>query len=115
MPILTLVLNVVLSQSPSGCRGHGHKLSDMETYGPADGFSQPFGRQPYALGHFATDLLIINGGRSSILRYWQALKTNLDRGLNQDAAWRAALESTFGISVVDFYAEYERYRGRGFR
>ncbi len=90
-------------------------LAELETYGSNDGFTHPFGRAPYCLGHFATDLLVSRRGRSAILEYWRTLGSNLARGINSDAAWRAAFQSVFGISVVDFYADFEAYRSRGFQ
>lgn len=96
-------------------RDQGYALSELEAWPNNNGFGAPFGRAPYNLGHFATDLLASPSGRASILAYWQELGNNLRRGMSEDAAWRAAFQSTFGVSVSQFYVEFEAYRARGFQ
>jgi len=96
-------------------RDQSYALAELEAWPNNSGFNTPFGRAPYNLGHFGTDLLVSRSGKSAALSYWQTLGNNLRRGMSQDAAWRAAFQSTFGIPVSQFYAEFEAYRSRGFQ
>jgi hypothetical protein len=99
----------------SEARDQAFALSDLESWPNNSGFGAPFGRAPYNLGHFATDLLVSRSGKAAVLAYWQTLGANLRRGTGGDAAWRTAFESTFGIPVAQFYTEFEAYRSRGFQ
>ena len=57
----------------------------------------------YTLGFMATDFLVDNfGGLLALVSFYDAI--------GPDMTWQAAFRSTFGISIDEFYAEFEAYR-----
>lgn len=67
-----------------------------------DGRSEP----GYAKGQMAAELLERIAGRAAIDRaYWEAVP---------ELGWRQAFESSFGMTVEDFYGRFEAWRALGF-
>lgn len=61
----------------------------------------------YGLGALAVSLLAENyGGLSALTRYY--------RSIEPGTTWEEAFENTFGISIEDFYQEFEDYRAENF-
>jgi len=59
-------------------------------------------RAPYAHGFLATDFLVSRYGEASILEDW--------RNYGQSGgSWQNAFQNTFGVSVADFYRQYDSY------
>ncbi|HUR22401.1 MAG TPA: hypothetical protein VMZ73_00870 [Acidimicrobiales bacterium] len=57
----------------------------------------------YVVGFLASEYLETLKGRQAVQRdFWAALRTSAD--------WRAAFTTVFGISVDQFYADFESYR-----
>ena len=57
----------------------------------------------YVLGFLASEYLETFKGRQAVQRdFWTALRTGAD--------WRAAFMTVFGVSVDQFYADFEAYR-----
>ena len=57
----------------------------------------------YSLGRLAAELLADNyGGLEAVTQFYRAI--------DEDTTWQEAFEDTFGISVDDFYTEFEEYR-----
>ena len=78
-------------------------LRNMETYGAAP-------RPPYwvgrALSFLAADWLAQRAGEPALFEYYRLLPTS--------DSWEEAFEGAFGITIDDFYAEFEAYRAAGF-
>ena len=57
----------------------------------------------YTLGFLATELLVRDYGEDAVRRdFWQAMATK---------DYRGAFHQTFQMSLDDFYAQFEAYRG----
>ena len=78
-------------------------LQSTETYNglkAADGVGYP-------LGFMATDFLVDNfGGLPALVSFYDAI--------GPGTTWQDAFWSTFGLSVDEFYAEFEAYRLENF-
>ena len=78
-------------------------LPSMETYNglkAADGVG-------YTLGFVAADFLVENfGGLPALVSFYDAI--------GPGTTWQAAFRSTFGISIDEFYVEFEAYRTANF-
>ena len=55
----------------------------------------------YTLGYFATEYLVSKYGEDSLLKYW--------RNFGVGETWQSAFENTFGLSVSQFYNEFNSY------
>ena len=60
----------------------------------------------YLLGLLATERWVGKSGKPALVEYY--------RQRTSSASQSAAFEATFGISLDDFYAEFEAWRGDGF-
>jgi hypothetical protein len=56
---------------------------------------------PYALGKWATELLLANGGMEKYLQFLDAIDPSTD--------WKTAFERTYGLSLTDFYKQMVPY------
>lgn len=66
--------------------------------------------EPYTLGFLATDMLATKYGEKSILAFWQAY----GKARRAGQTWQAAFQNNFGISVNDFYSQFETQRASQF-
>ena len=85
-------------------------LKSMETW---EGFfeAEHDSLLSYILGRLAAEYLADNyGGLEAIFEYYRSF----DPDAPFSVSWREAFESTLGISIDDFYEEFEGYRQRGF-
>ena len=91
-------------------------LEDLETW-------TGFFRNPeydsiysYVLGRLAAQYLADNyGGVEAIFEYYRAFDPNEPQSFPFSVNWRTAFEDTFGISLDEFYEEFEEYRQGGFK
>lgn len=78
-----------------------YPLSSLESY------RSVYSNAPYSVGFMATEYLMSNyGGATALARYWKAIKSELK--------WQTAFQSSFGVSVGDFYAKFESWRSKQF-
>ncbi len=75
-------------------------LVQLETWGPAR--AAHVDGDLYGLSALAVEYLAGQAGAPSIQQYWSALATA--------PSWQAAFQSTFGMTVGDFYGRFETYR-----
>jgi hypothetical protein len=84
-----------LVRTPLGITATGANAKDAEIY------------RLYALGFLATEFLAANhGGEGNILKFYSTISS-----FN---AWPNAFKQTFGISIDEFYTQFEDYRQKNF-
>ena len=103
-----------LSQELSNIRKlalHGPTLGEIE---------EPNQLWQYSFGLIAADLLVQRAGAPALLDFFRALvpgRTGTKGQWASQLSWEAAFATTFGISVEDFYAEFDthiqEYQGNG--
>ena len=77
-------------------------LPELSTFIDGAGSDAEFGPEVYRLGSVASDYLVTKYGRDRLQHdFWAALATT---------DWRSAFLQVFGISVDEFYADFETYR-----
>ncbi len=95
-------LETLRRQAIQSTRGILNPLSSMETQESAfteDNFA------PYNMGYLAVEYLIATyGGEPALLTKY------LDTMGSTGQDWQTAFQSTFGISIADFYRRFEEYR-----
>lgn len=62
-------------------------------------------RDTYDAGFMAVDMLAFRIGDRSIDSFWRGL---------QESSWQVAFEKTFGITVAQFYGDFDKWRERNF-
>ena len=77
-------------------------LRDLETQ---QGLRSEAGRGTLAV--VAVDFAVSLKELRALVDFWQAI--------GDGASWPTAFESSFGLSIDEFYQEFEAYRSRGFR
>jgi hypothetical protein len=94
--------------SPTYAVNRMRKVTNVKraNYGPLSAFESPGtaaeGGGAHDLGYVAADFMATRFGTEGLMnQYWVALAKS---------DWKAAFLSTFGLSVEDFYAEFEAYR-----
>jgi hypothetical protein len=99
-------LETLRRQAIQSTRGILNPLSTMETRESA--FTEDnFG--PYYMGYLAAEYLIAAyGGEPALLtKYWDTMG-------NTGQNWQVAFQSTFGITIADFYRRFEDHRASQF-
>ena len=61
----------------------------------------------FTLAHVAVDFAVSLRDLGALVDFWQAI--------GGGESWQTAFESSFGLSIDEFYQEFEAYRSRGFR
>ena len=61
----------------------------------------------FILAIVAVDFAVLLKELRALVDFWQAI--------GDGASWQTAFESSFGLSIDDFYQEFEAFRNRGFR
>lgn len=64
-------------------------------------------RAPYALGFLANEYLASKYGDASVLRFWKNYGTVVDPQTGN--GWREAFQTTFGITLAQFYQDFDAY------
>ena len=77
------------------------ELEDTETY---DGLRAGPGR--YDMAAMASELLAAKAGEEALITFWTLL--------GPDTSWQEAFETTFGMTVDEFYPLFEEHRSAGF-
>ena len=76
-------------------------LSELETYRSV----RPT-RGSYQLGTMAVELLAAHAGERALIDYWTLL--------GPETSWQEAFETTFGMTISEFYVLFEHHRAAGF-
>ncbi len=79
---------------------------------PLEEIEVPNATWQYSFGLIAADLLIERAGTSAFLdffRAWAPGRTGSDGQWESQLTWHGAFAATYGISVKDFYAEFEEH------
>ena len=76
-------------------------LAGFETYA-----TLRFTPGTYELGALAVELLASSVGEEALVAYWTAL--------GPETTWQEAFETTFGITIDEFYERFEEHRAAGF-
>lgn len=61
----------------------------------------------YSMGFMASELLARGHGEDALINYWQIRRTT--------ATWQEAFHIAFGVTVDDFYAQFDGYKSANFR
>lgn len=77
------------------------ELEDTETY---DGLRAGPGR--YDMAAMASELLAAEAGEETLITFWTLL--------GPDTSWQEAFETTFGMTIDEFYRRFEAHRADGF-
>ena len=85
------------------CEGEVISLADLEAQDDLAAIQRMEHRE-YCGGFLATELLVLNSGEKALIDYW--------RRLGHGEGWREAFAASFGISVGDFYDEFDAHRNR---
>ncbi len=76
-------------------------LSEIETYKTVLAT-----QGSYQLGEMAVELLAASAGEEAVMAYWTLL--------NPETSWQEAFETTFGMTISEFYVLFEQHRAAGF-
>lgn len=97
-------LETVRSNKLGQTRGLSNPLSSIENRAGSE--MEDYNAR-YSLGYLAVAYLASSYGDQAVIQeYWEAMRAGV--------SWQVAFQTTFGISVADFYRRFEAYRAAQF-